>query len=125
LARTDWDTVAEYYNSDVLLGKTPEDRLEVIPFESQARMFRQALIVCEGRRVVISRAGITGLSVPNVRPGDQIVCLYGLNMPFILRPKHCHYKLIGGVRLPGLTDWAVLTECQKDGRLHEATFRIG
>jgi hypothetical protein len=125
LAKTYWDSVTEYYNSDVVLGKTPEERLENIPFESLARVFPQALQVCKGRRVVISRAGISGLSVPDVRPGDQIVCLYGLNMPFILRPKHCHYKLIGGVRLPGLTDWAVLTECQKDGRLHEATFRIG
>jgi hypothetical protein len=125
LARTDWDTVAEYYNSDVVLGKTPEDRLEDIPFELQARVFSYAFTACKGRRVVISRAGITGLSVPDVRPGDQIVCLYGFNMSFILRPKHCHYRLVGGVRLPGLTDWAVLTECQKDGRLHPATFRIG
>jgi hypothetical protein len=125
LARTDWDAVAEYYNSDVVLGKTPEDRLEDIPFEIQARVFPYALTACKGRRVVISRAGITGLSVPDVRPGDQIVCLYGFNMSFILRPKHCHYRLVGGVRLPGLTDWAVLTECQKDGRLHPATFRIG
>jgi hypothetical protein len=125
LARTYWDSVAECYNSDVVDGKTPEDRLEDIPLKSQSRVFRQALQVCEGRRVVISRAGITGLSVPDVRPGDQIVCLYGFNMTFILRPKHCHYSLIGGVRLPGLSDWAVLTECQKDGRLHEATFRIG
>jgi hypothetical protein len=72
----------------------------------------------------MSRAGISGICVPNVLPGDEIVCLYGFYLPFILRPRYGHYMIIGGGRLTGLADWVALTECQNNGRLREATFRI-
>jgi hypothetical protein len=131
LIRTSWDKVAGYYNSDVppsfdsvdseVRGAKPSN----VPFEITVQVFPQALVVCKGRSLVISRAGIPGLCVPNVWPGDGIVCFYGLNMPFILRPQRGHYRFIGGIRLLGLADWVVLTECQKNGHLHEATFHIG
>jgi hypothetical protein len=130
LIRTCWDKVAGYNNSDVptsfdgVESRMPGARSEEITFESTVQVFPQALMVCKGRSIAISRAGITGLCVPNVRSGDGIVCLYGINMPFILRPQQGHYRIIGGIRLLGLTDWVALTECQKNGHLHEATFRI-
>jgi hypothetical protein len=83
-------------------------------------------LIFEGsdRSTMTSRPGIRGLCVPGVRPGDEIICLYGTNMPFVLKPGHGHYRIVGGVNLPGLSDWTALNEGLGEGSLTEATFRI-
>jgi hypothetical protein len=104
---------------------TPRAELGGISLQAfMVRIMLQTFAVCKGKNVMFSRAGLNGICVANTQPGDEIVCLYGFYMLFILRPMHGHYRIVGGVHLPGLMDWSILTECLEKGSLHEATFRI-
>jgi hypothetical protein len=127
-----WNIVAELHRAGAALNnfdsdefKTPRAELGGTSFLSFiVRVVLQTYSVCTGRGVMISRAGLSGICVPNAQVGDEIVCLYGFHMPFILRPMDGHYRIVGGAYLPGLMDWSTLTECREKGRLREATFRI-
>lgn len=84
----------------------------------------QIFAACASARVVKTRAGIAGICFANAQPGDEIACLYGCPMLFILRPRNSRYRLIGGVHVPGLMDWKVLMHCVENGDLGETTFLI-
>ncbi|KAH9875470.1 hypothetical protein J1614_004962 [Plenodomus biglobosus] len=88
------------------------------------RIVAQTYIVCGGRKLATTSAGIAGICVPDARPGDHVVCLFGFHMPFLLRPFHGHFRIVGGVHLKGLMEWGALSECMERGELCEATYRI-
>ncbi|KAI4944600.1 hypothetical protein J4E91_008604 [Alternaria rosae] len=52
----------------------------------------------------VSTIGFMGLAIPNAQPGDEIVLLFGLEMPFVVRPdaETGHYQLIGECYVLGL-----------------------
>jgi Heterokaryon incompatibility protein (HET) len=90
-------------------------------------MLRQAEQTCFGRSLITTeRESLLGICVPGVRAGDLLVCLFGMNMPWILRPAqgNDYYTVVGGVFIHGLTDWSILDECCAKGRVAEAIFRI-
>jgi hypothetical protein len=127
--KTCWDTLTGHHSSSISyesveLRTTRAELGGLSLMNIVLQILQQTLPTCRGRSVLISRAGISGICVPNVQPRDEIVCFYGFSMPFILRSSHGHYRIIGAARLRGLTDWVALTECQKNGLLPEATFRI-
>ena len=62
--------------------------------------------------------------MPHVQPGDVLVFLFGMNMPWVLRPGKSFYTIVGGAYVGGLTDLSVLDRCYEQGQLFEATFRI-
>jgi len=107
----------EYKQSRANLGG-----LSVLTISS--RIAAQAFIVCGGRKLVISQASLVGICVPDARPGDHIVCLYGFHMPFVLRPCNGHFRIIGGTFMHGLKDWEVMYGCLERGDMTEATYRI-
>lgn len=80
---------------------------------------------CCGRNLVITAGGLAAICALNIENGDVLVCLYGMHMPWILRPEKDFYTIRGGVYIHGLTDWSALDECYGRGELREATIRIG
>jgi hypothetical protein len=130
--RSTWDEVAAYHYAGGALIDFDRDEFQ-IPREDLGgislltfivRIVLQTYVVCRGRSIMISHAGLSGICVPNARPGDEIVCLYGFHMPFILRPMDGQYRIVGGVHIPGLMDWIALNDSLGNGRLREATFRL-
>ncbi|KAN0091701.1 Heterokaryon incompatibility protein (HET) domain containing protein [Hyaloscypha variabilis] len=90
-------------------------------------MLHSAKIACFGRNLIVTEKELLlGICVPGVRKGDVLVCLFGMSMPWVLRPAkgRDYYTVVGGAFIHGLTNWTVLDECYDKGRLCEATFRI-
>ncbi|KAI4691312.1 uncharacterized protein J4E84_003603 [Alternaria hordeiaustralica] len=54
----------------------------------------------------VSTTGFMGLVYPDAQPGDEIVILFGLEMPFVVRPdaEPGHYQLIGECFVLGLME---------------------
>jgi hypothetical protein len=124
-----WDLLAEHQYAGKVFDNEEykTSRAELGGISLRAFMLHltfQTALVCEGRNLMFSRAGLSGICVPHAQPGDEIVCLYGFHILFILRPMHGHYRIIGAVHVPGLMDWSVLSRFLEEGKLHEATFRI-
>lgn len=47
------------------------------------------------RRIFVTRDGRIGLGPRAMRPGDELVVMFGHRMPFIVRPRHDHQLLVG------------------------------
>jgi hypothetical protein len=127
-----WDIIAEHHYAGKSLtdflhaeSKPPLPELGGMSLVTlMLRIKSQTYAVCGSRKVIISRAGLSGLSVANAQPGDEIVCLNGFHMPFVLRPTKDHYRMVGWAYLPGLMDWSVVKECLEKGSLYETNFEI-
>jgi hypothetical protein len=127
-----WDIIAEHHYAgksltDFFHAESKPPLLELGGMSLVTFLLRirsQTYAVGGSRKVIISRAGLSGLSVTNAQPGDEIVCLNGFHMPFVLRPRMDHYRMVGWAYLPGLMDWSVLTECLDKGSLYETNFEI-
>ena len=54
----------------------------------------------------VSTTGFMGLVLPDAQPGDEDVILFGLEMPFLVRPdaEPGHYQLIGECFVLGLME---------------------
>lgn len=50
------------------------------------RVVGHIFVVSFGKKVMMTRGGISGVCVRNGQSGDELVCLYGFPMPFLLRP---------------------------------------
>jgi len=72
------------------------------------RTLGQTFQACNGRCLVTTKDGLLGIGMPHVQPGDVLVCIFGMNMPLILRPVDDCYTIVGGVYVGGLTELSLL-----------------
>jgi hypothetical protein len=127
-----WDTLANHHSAEKVPNDCFGNRLSTTSSERGGislkvltwRIMQHTYSLCRSRNVIISRAGLSGMAMPNAQPGDEIVCLDGFHTPFILRPTKDHYRMVGWAYLPGLMDWSVVTKCVEEGSLDERNFKI-
>jgi hypothetical protein len=63
------------------------------------------LMVSNSRKYFISKQGYLGLGPGGTLPGDLVVILFGLDMPFVLRPAvDGQYRIIGEAYVHGIMD---------------------
>jgi hypothetical protein len=106
-------------------GSRPRPELGGISLQTlTCRTLVLAFQTCNGRCLITTKEGLLGIGMPHVQPGDVLVYLFGMNMPWILRPRNSFYTIVGGVYVGGLTDLSVLDRCYELGQLPVATFRI-
>ncbi|KAF2454933.1 heterokaryon incompatibility protein-domain-containing protein [Lineolata rhizophorae] len=71
---------------------------------------------CGGRRFFLTSKGYMGVGPPTLRDGDRVCVLYGGIVPFLLRLRDGHWKLVGEAYVHGLMDGeAVDSLGQPDG----------
>jgi hypothetical protein len=63
-----------------------------------------------GRNMFISTTGFMGLVPDIAREGDQIAVLFGCREPFVVRPDHDHYLLVGPCYVLGLMNGEALND---------------
>jgi hypothetical protein len=59
------------------------------------RFLEAAMSACNGRRLFSTSKGFWGLGPSSMAEGDFIYILSGGDLPFILRPKEDHFRLVG------------------------------
>ncbi|PMD20424.1 hypothetical protein NA56DRAFT_704766 [Hyaloscypha hepaticicola] len=63
------------------------------------------------RRYFISKKGYLGLGPLGSKAGDLVVILFGLDMPFVLRPEdEGQYRIIGETYLHGIMDGEFMSQ---------------
>jgi hypothetical protein len=63
-----------------------------------------ARVACTGRVFFTTSRGLTGVGPRKIQPGDTVVVLFGARVPYVLRRKGNHYRLIGDCYVHGLVD---------------------
>ena len=63
---------------------------------------------CGGRRLIVSKHGITGIGPAGTRNGDFICVLLGSKVPFVLRQTKVGWSLIGECLVGGIMDGEAL-----------------
>jgi hypothetical protein len=78
------------------------------------------------RRLVSTKEGLVGLSVPSVRVGDEVVFMHGATCPFVLRRDETpgHHALVGGAFFSGLKDLERLDKLCEEGMFKHTTFSV-
>lgn len=71
---------------------------------------RNATTWQDGRRVFATSEGFLGVGPDHVRPGDRVCILYGLDVPFVLRPVGDRYELVGEAWVHGIMDGEFMEE---------------
>lgn len=83
------DTLSESIAQQEL--EDPQSNIEGVPFRTEVyKLIYESFSDCTGKNILLSCAGVAGRCVLGILPGDEIVCLFGLSMPLILRPRNGH-----------------------------------
>jgi hypothetical protein len=75
------------------------------------------------RRLFRTKLGYFGLGSSNVVPGDQVVVLFGGRVPFVLRKKSKHYRLISDCYVRGIMN-GELINAWKQGLIESEDVQI-
>ena len=71
----------------------------------------------------VTNRGFFGLGSEPIQPGDICCFLFGADVPYILRPKHDYYQLVGHCYLHGLMTGEAI-EMWKAEELEETELEI-
>jgi hypothetical protein len=78
---------------------------------------------CDERRLFFTESGYLGLGPAALRNGDCICVLFGGSMPFVLRPKDDHFRLVGECYVYDLMNGQAI-KMWKEGKLNDRHFEI-
>lgn len=76
------------------------------------------------RKVFLTKNGFFGVATPNVKEGDVIAFVAGMQCPFVLRPFQDGYQMKGFAYVSGLMVWEVLDECLQRSGLVPKIFKV-